>query len=160
PPSNPSTATGILEIKAGPNAAKGNPSQTYVFDLQVSDGAGGVATEQVVLTVVQTNSPPQITSDGGGDTATVNVPENTAAVTTVQATDPDAGQSVSYSISGGADAAKFSINQQTGVLSFLTAPDFEQPTDVGGDNNYDLIVQASDGSLSDAQTITVKVTNA
>jgi hypothetical protein len=30
-------------------------------------------------------------------------------VTTVMATDPDAGQTLSYSISGGADAAKFTI---------------------------------------------------
>jgi uncharacterized repeat protein (TIGR01451 family) len=157
PPSNSSTATGILEIKAGPNAAMGNPSQTYVFDIQVSDGAGGVATEQVVLTVVQTNSPPQITSDGGGDTAAVSVPENTTAVTQVVATDPDANTTLSYSISGGADATKFSIDQQSGALKFITAPDFEQPTDVGGDNDYEVIVQASDGSLTDLQTITVSV---
>jgi hypothetical protein len=40
-----------------------------------------------------------------GDTAAVSIPENTSAVTTVTATDPDAGQTLSYSISGGADAS-------------------------------------------------------
>src|SRR6185312_1154459 len=76
-----------------------------------------------------------------GDTAAVSIPENTSAVTTVTATDPDAGQTLSYSISGGADAAKFSINATTGALGFLTAPNFEMPTDVGGNNVYDLNVQ-------------------
>ena len=49
-----------------------------------------------------------------GDTAAVSIPENTSAVTTVTATDPDAGQTLSYSISGGADAAKFIIGPSTG----------------------------------------------
>jgi hypothetical protein len=35
---------------------------------------------------------------------------------------------VTYSIVGGADAAHFQIDANTGVLSFLTAPDFEAPT--------------------------------
>ena len=51
---------------------------------------------------------PTITSNGGGDTASVNVAENTTAVTTVTATDPDAGQTLAFSIvpvaSGGAVA--------------------------------------------------------
>ena len=39
-----------------------------------------------------------------------HIAENTTAVTTVTATDPDAGQTLSYSISGGADAGKFTID--------------------------------------------------
>jgi hypothetical protein len=52
-------------------------------------------------------------------------------VTTVSATDPDAGTTITYSISGGADASKFQINGNTGVLSFKTAPNYESPTDSG-----------------------------
>jgi serralysin len=49
---------------------------------------------------------------------------------TVTATDADLpAQTLSYSIVGGADAAKFSINASTGALSFVTAPDYEAPTD-------------------------------
>jgi len=36
---------------------------------------------------------------------------------------------LAYSIIGGADAAKFTIGANTGVLSFLTPPDCENPTD-------------------------------
>ena len=60
--------------------------------------------------------------------------------------------------SGGADAAKFIIGPSTGALSFVTAPNFEAPTDVGGNNVYDVTVQVSDGHGSiDTQAIAVVV---
>ena len=40
----------------------------------------------------------------------------------------------------------------------MTAPDFEAPADAGGNNVYDVIVQASDGTLTDTQAIAVAVT--
>ena len=74
------------------------------------------------------------------------------------ATDPDVGQTLSYSIIGGADASKFTIGATTGALSFVTAPNFELPTDAGGNNVYDVIVQASDGNGGiDTQAIAVSV---
>ena len=93
-------------------------------------------------------------------TAAVSIAENTTAVTTVTATDPDAGQTLSYSIVGGADAAKFTINATTGALAFVTAPNFEAPTDAGANNVYDVTVQVSDGNGGiDTQAIAVTVTN-
>jgi hypothetical protein len=103
------------------------------------------------------NHPPSITSNGGGDTAAVLIPENTTAVTTVVATDPDAGTTLAYSISGGADAALFQINASTGALSFKAAPNFEQPTDADHNNSYVVQVTASDGASGDNQIITVNV---
>ena len=106
------------------------------------------------------NAPPTIASNGGGDTAALSIAGNTTAVTTVTATDPDAGQTLSYSIIGGADASKFTIGSSTGALSFVTAPNFELPTDAGGNNVYDVIVQASDGHGGiDAQATAVAVTD-
>ena len=88
------------------------------------------------------------------------VAENTTAVTTVTATDPDVGQTLSYSIIGGADASKFTIDSNTGALSFVTAPNFELPTDAGGNNVYDVTVQVSDGhGGTDSQAISVSVAN-
>jgi hypothetical protein len=101
---------------------------------------------------------PIITSNAGGDTAAISVAENTTAVTTVTATDPDVGQTLSYSITGGADASKFAIDASTGVLSFVTAPNFEAPTDAGGNNVYDVTVKALDGQGGiDTQAIAVSV---
>src|SRR3954452_4376784 len=96
----------------------------------------------------------------GADTAAASILENTTAVTTLTATDPDTGQTLSYSISGGADASKFIIGPSTGALSFVTAPNFELPTDVGGNNVYDVIVQVSDGHGGlDTQAIAVTVSD-
>ena len=102
---------------------------------------------------------PVITSNGGGANATRNVAENGTAVTTVTATDVNAGTTFSYSISGGADAARFAINSSSGVLTFVAAPNFEAPTDAGANNVYDVTVQVSDGALTDTQAIAVTVTD-
>jgi hypothetical protein len=117
--------------------------------------AGGDGND-VVLTAL--NDAPIIGSNGGGATANVVVAENTRAVTTVHATDVDSA-SLAYSIVGGADMARFTINAATGVLSFIRAPDFEAPTDADHNNSYVVQVRASDGSLFDNQTITVNVRN-
>jgi Ca2+-binding RTX toxin-like protein len=106
------------------------------------------------------NTIPTITSDGGGDTTNLSIAENTTAVTTVIAVDSDAGQSLSYSIVGGADAALFGIDATTGALTLNTGPNFEAPADAGGDNIYDLTVQVSDGNGgSDTQALSISVTN-
>lgn len=100
---------------------------------------------------------PRIKSNGAGSTASISVSENTKAVTTVRAEDMRA---LTYSIIGGADSSKFQIDAATGVLTFKTAPDFENPTDVGKNNVYDVIVQAeNDIEVADHQTIAVTVTN-
>lgn len=106
------------------------------------------------------NAAPAITSDGGGSAASRNVAENSVAVTTVKASDPDAGTTLTYSITGGADAALFTINTSTGVLSFKSASDYEAPKDAGRNNVYDVTVKAADaGGLSDTQAIRVTVTD-
>ena len=120
--------------------------------------AFSTATDVVDVTVTAVNDAPVITSDGGGASAALSVAENTTAVTTVTATDVDAGTTLTYSIAGGADAARFTINPSTGALSFVVAPDFEAPADAGANNVYDVIVQASDGTLTDSQAIAVTVT--
>ena len=127
--------------------------------MQVSDGT---LTDTQAIAVTVTNvadNAPVITSDGGGATAAVNVAENSTAVTTVTASDADPGTVFTYSIVGGADQSLFTINETTGVLSFVSAPNFEAPTDAGGNNVYDVTVEVSDGSLTDTQAIAVTVTN-
>ncbi|MDH5515754.1 MAG: cadherin domain-containing protein, partial [Gammaproteobacteria bacterium] len=87
-----------------------------------------------------------------------SIPENTTAITTVTATDAD-GDTVTFSISGGADAALFNIHPNSGVLTFITAPDFETPLDANTDNVYEVTVQASDGTDTDTQVISITVTD-
>jgi len=79
----------------------------------------------------------------------------------VTSTDVDAGATRTFSLaSGGADNALFTINATTGALAFISARNFEVPTDVGMNNVYDVRVQVSDGTLTDVQDIAVTVTNA
>jgi VCBS repeat-containing protein len=131
---------------------------TQTYTVNVDDGHGGTATQNITVTLTGTNDAPVITSDGGGATASISIAENSSAVTTVHATDVDSA-SLTYSIVGGADASKFTINAQSGALSFVNAPDFETPTDSDHNNTYLVQVQASDGTASDLQSITVNVTN-
>ena len=107
------------------------------------------------------NTAPLITTNGGTSTAAVSVAENTTAVTTVGASDADWPiQTVQYAIVGGADQARFAIDSTSGALRFVAAPDFERPADAGGDNVYEVTVQASDLLLSsNTQTLTVTVTD-
>jgi len=99
------------------------------------------------------NTAPAITSLGA-----FSVPENSTAVTTVTATDAEPNP-LTYSIAPGADAGKFSIDSATGILTFVSAPDFESPTDAGADNVYHLTVVVSDGLLSATKDLAVTVTD-
>jgi hypothetical protein len=106
------------------------------------------------------NAAPAITSYGGAATVTLQVPENTTAVATLTATDTDAGTTLIYSLGGGEDAANFKVDSSTGMLSFITAPDFEVPGDANGDNAYIVAVQVSDGDSTATQRFKIKVTDA
>ena len=50
----------------------------------------------------------------------------------------------------GDDAGQFSITN--GMLMFKTAPDYEMPMDMGGDNMYMVTVMADDGTYMDTTT--------
>jgi VCBS repeat-containing protein len=153
--------TGVLSFVSAPNYE--NPTDSgkdNVYDVIVKVSDGGLSdTQTIAVTVTNVNEAPVITSNGGGTSASIIGPENATAVTDVDATDPDAGTTLTYSISSGADAAKFAIGLTTGVLVFVGAPDYEQPADAGANNVYDVVVQASDGAMSTTQTIAVTVTN-
>lgn len=131
---------------------------TWTLTVQVQDAAGATATSTVTVNLIdQNDNSPIIVSNGGGNSATISLAENTTSVTTVQATDADAGTTVQYSLSG-VDAGRFQIDINTGVLTFLAAPDFESPADANGDNAYQITVVASDGTRTDSQALTISVT--
>lgn len=153
------SVTGALWFKAAPDFEKpgdaGRDNQ-YVVQVGVSDGSLS-DTQTIAVTVTNVNEAPVITSNEGKDAATVAVKENTTAVTTVVAHDPDAGTVLTYSIAGGPDAAAFHIDAATGALSFATAPHVSTPADADHDNTYVVEVRASDGTLFDTQRLSVHV---
>jgi uncharacterized delta-60 repeat protein len=126
-----------------------------IYNLTVQAFDGTLTTTQDISVTVTgiTDNVPLISSNGN-----ISIPENTPTVTTLTATDADLPvQPLTYSIIGGADAALFAVNQPTGELTFLAAPDYEQPKDSGSDNIYNLTVQVSDGTFSTAQDVIVTV---
>lgn len=101
----------------------------------------------------KSNRPPTITS-----AATATVAENmSGTVYNATASDPD-GDPLTYQISGGEDAAAFTITP-AGALSFGSAPDFESPADANRDNDYRVILSASDGTSNGSLALLITVTN-
>ena len=145
---------------AAVQALNAGETLTDTFTATTVDG-----TEQLVTITINgandaPNSPPTIT---GGNSEKHSIPENTTFVFNVNASDPD-GDTLTYSIVNTAetDFNKFTIDPNTGALAFISAPSFESPNDVGGndnDNKYVVDIQVSDGVLMDTQTIEVEVTN-
>lgn len=157
------SSTGVLNLITAPNFEAPTDSGTnnvYNVIIQVSDGTF-TDTQAIVVSVTPVNeSNPVITSNGGGAIAAITLSENGTAVTTVTATDADLPiPTLFYSISGGADAARFLVNSTTGELRFVSAPNFESPIDSNLDNIYNVTVRVSDGFRADTQAIIVTVRN-
>ena len=108
----------------------------------------------MAISVTNVNEAPTVTS-----AATASFAENgTGTVYTVAATDPDAGTTLTYSLTG-ADASLFNINATTGVVTFKSSPNYEAPTDAGGNNVYDITVGASDGTNNSTKAVAITVNN-
>jgi 3-phytase len=103
---------------------------------------------------INDNQAPRFTNPS----ATFSIDENTTAVgITETATDPDAGDTLTYKLEG-ADVNKFDFNPTTRALNFKTAPNFDSPGSAANSNTYTLILKATDnGNLSATQNITVNV---
>src|SRR5262249_35145246 len=128
-------------------------TDSFTYAIRLSNGTLSWTTATVQF--AGANDAPHITSD-----ANASESENTAAthvVYTATATDPDAGTTLKYSITGGADSALFNIDSSTGAVTFKTSPNFEAPADHDGNNVYDIVVTASDGSLSDSKAVSINV---
>lgn len=97
-------------------------ARTVTFTAQ---GSSANATFTQTLTVSVPNAAPIITSNDGGNTASVSVAENQQAVTSLVATDSN-GDTITYAIAGGVDASKFEIVDGN-KLQFKEAPNFEAP---------------------------------
>ncbi|MFC3177457.1 Ig-like domain-containing protein, partial [Undibacterium amnicola] len=152
--------TGVLTFITAPNfESPSDAGGNNVYDVTITASDGLASDSQAIaVTVTNVNEHPVITSNGGGSSGSTSAAENQLAVTTVTANDVDAATTLTYSVSG-TDAALFDINASNGTLTFKTTPNFETPADNGGNNIYDVIVTASDGSLTDTQTLAITVTN-
>jgi len=162
--------TGLLTFTVAPDFETPGDADTdnaYEVQVTVTDSGGLTDRQDITVTVTDVNDAPVITSNGGLATANVNAAENQTAVTDVQSTDADGdleGAGLTYSLTtvaaGGADNGLFTLNVNTGLLTFTSVPDFETPGDANTDNDYEVQVTVTDsGGLTDRQDITVTVTD-
>ena len=85
--------------------------------------------------------------------------ENQTSAGTVVATDSDNEDEITgYAITGGADRDRFGIDGTSGDLTFLTAPNFEAPSDDNTDNDYEVRVEATSGTGGREKTATRAIT--
>ena len=85
----------------------------------------------------------------------VEIEENNTSVETYTASVSGATWSLS-----GDDMDDLSIDSNSGVLTFNTAPDYENPADTGADNVYNVTVMAAYGTATPAELdVTVTVTD-
>ena len=159
------SANGQIRFAVSPdfeNPADTGGNNVYDITVNVTDGVNPAVTQALAITVTDVadaaNTPPTITTTPANP---ILVPENTAIATPLydaDFTDPDVGDMPVFAITGGADAAQFSITP-AGVLTFVATPDFEIPTDVGLDNGYTVQIGVSDGTNPAVlQTVNVQVT--
>ncbi len=128
-------------------------------------GAGNASSTQnaVTVTVTGVNDNPEITTNGGA-TIDVNFNENaTGTITSIAGDDIDAddgssGVALTYDkdTSGGADHGAFTVDPNTGAVSFTTARNFEAQDDADNNNIYEVTVRANDDS-GGTDTILIRV---
>jgi len=156
------STTGVVTFIAAPDfEIPGDAGADNVYNIQVTvTDSGGLPTVQnIVITVtdVAENTAPTISSVN-----TASVAENQTGAIDIQATDDSdsEGSGLTFSKTGGADQALFNLDTNTGVVTFISAPNFEAPGDAGADNNYDIQVTVTDsGGLPTIQNIVITVTD-
>ena len=130
---------------------------SYTVVVTASDGS---LTASITVTITVTDVPESPTNSApvftDGSSTTRSIAENTRAGVNigspVSATDPDSGDTLTYTL-GGSGASAFDIDRTSGQLRTRTALDYETRASYAG------TVTVTDGSLSDEITVTISVTD-
>ncbi len=148
------STTGQLQTSA---ALDRETKSSYSVTITADDGNTTNNTDSIDVTISVTNVNEKPTFSTSGR-VTLSVAENTVANTNIgdpfQATDPDSGDTMTYSLQRG-DKDAFSINANTGQLQTRAALDYETK------NSYsNLAVRATDSEgLVSSVLVTINVTN-
>lgn len=127
-------------------------NNTYVVEITATDAALNSDTQIITITVTDVDEvAPTITSAN-----TANNVENAVLAHALTA-----NETVTWTLTGGADIARFEISGSTLRWLGNGVKNFEAPDDVGTNNTYVVQVTATDAALNATnQTITVTVTDA
>ena len=159
-----SSGRGVLTFNSPPDfesPADSNRDNEYELVVVAADDEGNTDRVDFTVTVTDDNEgvEPTISTRRPPSTYREN---NTSAVYTFRASDPQRGTTIRWSVTGN-DGGDFTITVDSsgrGVLTFNSVPDFESPDDLGQDNEYELAVVAADGDgNSDRVDFTISVTD-
>ena len=176
------SGTGAISFKAGSSGTGSDPdydtpvdadgNNVYELALQAQDSSGDTSDPVALqVTVLNVSSAPTFLDSSGNSLATtiggsefadsLTLTENATGViyTAITVDDDGVADFSGYSVSGGADAAAFSVDSLSGELSFDTAPDYESPHDSDEDNIYVVQVTAADTDESTMIELSITVTN-
>ena len=152
-------ASGALNFNSPPDHEQpldDDGDNVYDLAIVVTDSpVGNQAQQSLTVSVTNLNdNQPQFALSS----STFSIPENSTAITTVAASDAD-GDDLTFSLTNSTDSSLFAIDPTSGVLVFVSAPDFENPADDNSDNTYELELSVDDGANTITQAITVAVTD-
>ena len=142
------SATGQLQTKIALNHERTSSLSVTVavHDGKASDGTASTAIDDtigVTIEIEDVDEPPAVTG-----IPALTIRENSTAVASYSAIDPERVTSAFTWTLGGDDASAFAISGR-GVLTFDPAPNFEAPTDSPPVNMYQVTVRATDESAVD-----------
>ena len=149
---------GELTFRTSPDherPADSNQDNVYEVTVRASDGRV-YGTYDVTVTVEPVDEAPEF--QWGSKTSFSYRENGTSVLYTYRATDPE-GADFTWSL-GGDDAGDFEITGDGGILTFREPPDFDEPADDNGDDDYEVTVVATDQTDHGANLpVTVTVTD-
>ena len=157
-------ANGHLKFKTAPdfeNPTDSGANNVYNVTVRAKKRGSHIQkTQNITITVTDVNENYITFSSSASASVAENTPTSTV-IKDVNASNPaNPSDPITYSISGGADSSRFSIISSNGKLKFNSSPDYENPTDSGTNNVYQVIVKATGASGAwKTQTINVTVTD-
>lgn len=138
-----------FRISSGPDF-DANQTKTLVREIRVTDSEGNFTDANFTINVINLNdNPPLSPYLFANASSTFTLQENNNIIVDLNASDLDNSydpgfNNVLYSITGGADQARFTVSAQ-GRVSMLPAADFEYPDSANFDHIYQFTLTLSDG---------------
>ena len=159
------SVTGVISIISedldfeDPEGAVDSDPNTYVLEVfattDISDPNQEIS-HRVFVTIVNVVEPPVFDA---GNTLPISINENESGLTQINVSTEDGGSTIELELSGGNDQDLFSLNVASKELSFISPPDYENPTDSGSDNSYDVQVRIVGTNITQDITFSVQEAN-
>jgi hypothetical protein len=151
------SATGEIMV-ANSSALNFSTNPVFSLNVKVTDNGAGNLFDEAIMTINILQEPNQAPVINNQAFSVAENSSNGTNVGTVVASDPDAGQTLTYSILSGNTSGAFAINASTGVLTVANSPALNFETTP----SFALVVKVQDngtGTLSSQATVTVSLTN-